>query len=154
MGKGLPIGNLTSQFFANIYLDRLDHLIKDEMGVRCYLRYMDDFLIFGWSVQQLNIRFERIKRFLADKLKLKVNDQAFKIGSVTSGIHYLGAHIFKGTIRINGAAKRRSLKRIKKKSRQWRNNKMGDQQFTDSLTSIAAHLNGFSKIRCGVKGLP
>jgi len=59
-GKGLPIGNLISQHFANYYLGILDHWIKEELRVRCYLRYMDDFILFADTRQKLQQR----KRFI------------------------------------------------------------------------------------------
>lgn len=54
-GKGLPIGNLTSQYFANYYLSSLDHYVKEELRVKEYVRYMDDFLIFASTREELSI---------------------------------------------------------------------------------------------------
>jgi retron-type reverse transcriptase len=62
--KGIPIGSLTSQLFANLYLDRLDHYIKDVLEVKAYLRYMDDFIIFANDKSELHLLHAKIKAFL------------------------------------------------------------------------------------------
>ncbi len=64
--KGLPIGNQTSQFFANVYLDALDHFIRDELAPRGYVRYVDDFLIFSNSKTQLCECREAIREYSVD----------------------------------------------------------------------------------------
>jgi hypothetical protein len=53
-GKGLPVGNLTSQFFANIYLNGMDHFVKQVLGYKAYVRYMDDFVLFNNDPKKLN----------------------------------------------------------------------------------------------------
>lgn len=69
---GIPVGSLTSQLFANVYLDALDHYVKDDLGVKFYVRYMDDFIIIGNSKEVLWELLEKIKNFLL-KLKLHLN---------------------------------------------------------------------------------
>lgn len=64
-GRGLPIGALTSQWLANVYLDPMDHLIKDDMGVKFYVRYMDDFVLIGPSKAWCWACLENIQKFLA-----------------------------------------------------------------------------------------
>lgn len=70
MGKGLPIGNLTSQYFANYYLSELDHLAKEKLGVVGYVRYMDDILVFGNDKERLSEQAKRMRKFLEDNLLL------------------------------------------------------------------------------------
>lgn len=89
-GKGLPIGNLTSQFFANVYLDELDRFVKHELKAKYYLRYVDDFLILDESEEKLEEYRVKIIEFVADKLALKVHPDKHFIKPVGSGIDFVG----------------------------------------------------------------
>lgn len=78
--KGLPIGNYTSQWFANFYLQDVDHYIKEELGVKYYIRYMDDLVIFGSNKRRLKQVFEKLKvKISGEKLAIKSNWQIFNI---------------------------------------------------------------------------
>lgn len=89
-GKGLPIGNLNSQFFANIYLNALDQFVKHELKCRWYLRYCDDFVLLVRSRQELEAWRERIRRFLAERLDLQLNDARERLRTVDEGVDFLG----------------------------------------------------------------
>lgn len=89
-GKGLPIGNLTSQFFANAYLDRLDKFVYS-LGHKYYVRYVDDFIILG--DKNLIKEADRIKEFLKNNLDLKMHDRKIKFQQVSRGIDFLGYFI-------------------------------------------------------------
>lgn len=88
-GKGLPIGNLTSQLFANVYLNELDHLVKEEMKIKFYLRYMDDFVILHNDKKQLHQRMADIEGFLKHKLRLELNPKT-SVFQVLRGVDFLG----------------------------------------------------------------
>ncbi len=88
--KGLPIGNLTSQFFANVYLNHLDQYIKHKLKVKFYLRYADDFVVLCQDKSQIYKWREQINFFLQEKLKLKLHPQKDKYGSVYQGIDFVG----------------------------------------------------------------
>jgi hypothetical protein len=88
-GCGLPIGNLTSQFFANVYLDALDQFVKHELKVRYYLRYCDDMLLLSPEREQLEDWEERIARFLGESLRLELNERR-RLRPVTDGANFLG----------------------------------------------------------------
>jgi len=90
--KGLPIGNLTSQFFANIYLNELDQFIKHKLKVKYYLRYVDDFVLLSKSKQQLKDWAIQIKDFLEINLSLKLKP-LIKLQSISNGINFVGAII-------------------------------------------------------------
>jgi retron-type reverse transcriptase len=71
--KGIPIGNYTSQYFANIYMNELDQFVKRELKVKCYVRYMDDFVCFVRTKAEAREVFEAMGKFLAERLKLTLN---------------------------------------------------------------------------------
>lgn len=85
---GIPIGNLLSQMYALIYMNPLDHFIKRELGARHYCRYVDDFVIFGWSRAQCVDALARITQFIADKLHLVLS--RYSLHKVKRGINFVG----------------------------------------------------------------
>jgi len=93
-GKGMPLGNLTSQFFANVYLNELDQYIKHSLGVRFYLRYVDDFVILSNDKQRLESLRSNIDCFLKDHLKLTLHPDKTKIIRLCSGVQLLGFRVF------------------------------------------------------------
>ncbi len=97
-GKGLPIGNLTSQFFANVYLDQLDQFVKHQLKCRHYLRYVDDFVLVHENAAQLLIWRDAIVHFLAERLGLRL--KALSEPKVTgTGIDFLG-YVIRRTYRL------------------------------------------------------
>ena len=88
--KGLPVGNLTSQFFANVYLNELDQFAKHALKCRHYIRYCDDFLLFDNCAQMLKKAKEEIKKFLTSRLALTLNEKYARIMPVDQGIDFLG----------------------------------------------------------------
>jgi retron-type reverse transcriptase len=88
--RGIPIGNLTSQFFANVYLNELDQFIKRKLGVKYYIRYVDDFILMHKNPEQLVAWKAVIIEYLADHLKLNLKDEDVPPVSVYKGIDFLG----------------------------------------------------------------
>lgn len=89
-GKGLPIGNITSQFFANVYLNELDQFLKHELKAKHYIRYVDDFLILHRNKEVLNEWRSDIDRFLRERLELLLHPRKQTIFPVRHGIDFLG----------------------------------------------------------------
>ena len=89
-GKGLPIGNLTSQFFANVYLNELDQFVKRRLGCRYYLRYCDDFVLLDRSAEKLLQWRDQIEEFLHERLLLQLNHSQHRLRPVADGINFLG----------------------------------------------------------------
>lgn len=89
-GKGLPIGNLNSQFFANVYLNALDQFVKHELKCRWYLRYCDDFVLLARSPEQLREWKTRIADFVAERLALELNPTRERLRPVADGVDFLG----------------------------------------------------------------
>jgi hypothetical protein len=88
--KGLPIGSLTSQFFANIYLNELDRFIKHGLRIKQYIRYVDDFIILGKNKETLSKYRQDIQKFLEDKLKLSLHQKKTFVREKSKGIDFLG----------------------------------------------------------------
>jgi retron-type reverse transcriptase len=91
--RGIPIGNQTSQFFANVYLDALDHFVKERLGIRGYVRYVDDFLVFSDDKKILAGVREQIRNFLV-VLRLRLHPAKNVIFPVKDGIRFLGYRVF------------------------------------------------------------
>ncbi len=106
-GKGLPIGNLVSQHLANFYLSVFDHWIKEERKVRGYVRYMDDFLLFGDDRQRLlKEALPAVRDFLRTRLSLEVKLD-FQLNRCVRGIPFLGYRVFPQKILLAPRSKRR-----------------------------------------------
>jgi hypothetical protein len=90
---GLPIGNLTSQIFANFYMSPFDHFIKHDLGVRFYGRYVDDFILVHSDKDYLKSLIPKIKSFLELKLQLTLHPNKIYLQHYTKGVKYLGAVI-------------------------------------------------------------
>ena len=91
--RGIPIGNQTSQFFANAYLDPLDHFVKDRLGIKGYVRYVDDFLVFSDDKSHLADVRDQIREFLI-RLRLRLHAKKNVIFPVNDGIRFLGYRVF------------------------------------------------------------
>ncbi|HNU96979.1 MAG TPA: reverse transcriptase/maturase family protein [Candidatus Portnoybacteria bacterium] len=91
--QGLPIGNLTSQFFANVYLNEMDQFVKHQLKIKYYLRYVDDLVILSENKEELKIWRDRIDKFLQEKLKLKLHPQKQILQEVNKGINFVGGII-------------------------------------------------------------
>lgn len=88
--KGLPLGNLTSQFFANVYLNELDKFVKHTLKAQYYLRYVDDFVIVATDIKRLEIFKAQIEQFLSNRLDLRVHPSRQKLLPISNGIDFLG----------------------------------------------------------------
>lgn len=92
--QGMPLGNLTSQFFANVYLNELDHFVKHQLKAKYYIRYVDDFVILHDSKIVLEEFKSKIDNFLKEKLKLELHPEKSKILILDHGINFLGFRVF------------------------------------------------------------
>jgi len=108
----LPIGNLTSQLFANIYLNELDQFIKHKLKVKNYLRYCDDFIILDSNKNNLEKIIPRLSAFLQSNLKLTLHPNKIIIRKLKQGIDFLGYVILPRYRVLRTKTKRRMLRRI------------------------------------------
>ena len=89
-GVGLPLGNLTSQLFANVYLNKLDQWVKHQLGSHYYIRYADDFVLLSRDRHRLEDATLKIQAFLRTNLKLSLHPDKLYITTVAAGIDFLG----------------------------------------------------------------
>ncbi|MBI4983460.1 group II intron reverse transcriptase domain-containing protein [Candidatus Woesearchaeota archaeon] len=114
LDKGMPLGNLTSQFFANVYLNELDQFVKHQLKAQYYLRYVDDFVILHSSPIILEEWKSKIDFFLYEHLALELHPDKSKIVPISRGIDFLGFKIFSHYQLI----KRRNLRKFQRKLRE------------------------------------
>ncbi len=115
--RGLPIGNLTSQFWANVYLNELDQFVKRVLRRRAYVRYVDDFLVFGATKRELWAAKTAIREAL-DGLRLTLHERSSTVYPVRCGIPFLGFRVFPTHRRLrrrNGVAFSRRLRSLRRR---------------------------------------
>ena len=134
---GLPIGNLNRQFFANVYLDPLDHYVSETLKAP-YLRYMDDMLLFAQDKSVLKIALPKVEAFLGDKLKLHLKKDAILLNNGVHGLPFLGFRIFPDLIRIKKENLRRLEAKIRLRQRQYRHGLIGETELYRSVQSVIA----------------
>jgi hypothetical protein len=117
-GKGLPIGNLISQHLANFYLGIYDHWIKEKRRLRGYLRYMDDFILFGPNKALLKTELAETRKFLARELALDLKEN-IQLNRCIRGIPFLGYRIFPQTIRLVPRSRKRFIQKFKLYEEKW-----------------------------------
>lgn len=136
---GLGIGALTSQLFANIYLDHLDHYAKEVLRIKNYIRYMDDIVILHASKGYLhNIRKE-IEDFLWQELRLKTNGKT-QVMAVNRGITFLGFRIWPTHRLLKSQAKRRIKRKLRLFAKLYKEKRIGLDEINASIQSWLGHL--------------
>lgn len=137
--NGLPIGNLTSQFFANIYLNELDQFITKTLSCRNYARYVDDFIMIDIKKEKLLVYIPPIQNFLKEHLKLDLHPSKISLQHVSKGIDFLG-YFIKPTHTL---VRQKVVKRFKDRLRKQRDK--GDGLFkVDDISMIKSYLGHFS----------
>lgn len=111
---GLPLGNVTSQLFSNIYLNELDQFIKHRLRAKYYVRYCDDFVILGHNPEILKEFIKDIERFLRIQLRLRLHSNKITIRKYRQGIDFLGYVIMPNHLTLRTKTKQRIFKKIKK----------------------------------------
>ena len=138
-GKGIPIGNLTSQLFANVYLNELDQFVKHQLRIKYYIRYMDDFLILHFNKKELHKIKNQIQMFLRDKLKLELHPKKADIFPVDRSVDFLGYRIFRNHRLLRKSTVKRFIKRVKIYRKRMENTLMTEEKFNQSLDSWLAY---------------
>lgn len=143
--KGIPIGNLTSQYFANIYLNRMDYFIKEVLGCRHYIRYVDDFVVFDNSKVRLKEMKIQIENFLK-KYHLELHSNKSHIRQTAEGVKFLGYRVFSTHRLLDKSNIKRFKRRLKKIQILYKNNQIDLNktfQRLNSWNSHASHANTY-----------
>lgn len=137
--KGIPIGNYTSQYYANIYLNEIDKFVKQVLKVKYYVRYMDDFVLLLKNKEEAKYNCNRIKSFLEETLRLECNQKTNYYPS-SKGINFCGYIIHKNYILV----RKRCIKKIKRKVRKWNklalSGNLDEHKFLLCFNSFKGHI--------------
>jgi retron-type reverse transcriptase len=143
-GMGIPLGNVTSQLFANIYLHELDDFIKRKLREKHYLRYCDDFIILSSDGIHLQFLIDPIREFLLEKLLLMLHPKKVGIRKLKQGIDFIGAVLFQNHRLVRTRTKQRMIRRLKKSYEEYLNGKMevsSMDQKVQSYLGVLSHAN-------------
>ena len=143
-GKGLPLGNQTSQWFALYYLDPIDRLVKERFRIRGYVRYMDDSVLVGNDKNELKEVLFAMRTLARKELKLEFNEKT-EIVPMKQGVDFLGFHFYlteTGRVvkKLRTQAKKRYKRKLKELSYEFAEGIKDFDSVRDSLTSLNAHI--------------
>lgn len=136
--KGIPIGNLTSQFFANIYLSGFDHFVKRSLGGRAYIRYTDDFVLLSNDKHYLHAAKEAMAAYL-EGLRLKLHPRKSQVFPVSQGTCFLGYRIFTTHRRLKTQNIHRARRRLRRLRTDYARGHVSIAQVSRSVQSWVAH---------------
>nr|NQU93488.1 RNA-directed DNA polymerase [Bacteroidota bacterium] len=135
---GLPIGNLTSQYFANHYLSQADHYALQNLKVPAFIRYMDDILLFDSNKEGLKIKTEQFVKYLHEKLKLEVKPVVYE--NRENGLPFLGYKLFPQTIKLNQRSKKRFKRKLKTYSRFVNSGIWSEKEFQEHVLPLLSFI--------------
>ncbi len=140
-GKGLPLGNLTSQFFANVYLDEFDQFVKHKLKAKYYIRYVDDFVILHKSKKELQHYMEEIGNFLKKNLALELHPDKCKILTLNQGAGFLGFRIFYHHKLVRKKNLRKFEKRLKQMKQDYKEQLLDQEKLIAKFEGWLAYVN-------------
>jgi len=144
LNKGLPLGNITSQLFANIFLNELDRFIKHKLKIKYYIRYCDDFIILSDNKDYLEKLIPKINNFLKEKLKLSLHSDKINIRKHHQGIDFLGYVSFPYHRILRTKTKRRMFRKIEQRIQNLKQGEISEESFNQTIQSylgILKHCN-------------
>lgn len=133
--KGMPLGNLTSQFFANVYLNELDYFVKHKLRAKYYIRYVDDFVILHNSKEQLKIWKVEIDKFLRQELKIELHKDKSRVIPLSRGIDFVGFRNFY----YNRLLRKRNVKKMLIKIKLFKEGFMSYEKLLESFQGWNAY---------------
>lgn len=139
--RGLPIGNLTSQIFTNIYMNEFDQFVKHTLRVKYYLRYTDDFVIVSGDKTYLERLLRRMREFLSENLHLELHPQKIFLRKHGQGIDFLGYVILPHHIALRTRTERRMFRQLQERASSYRNGSIGEATLFGSLRSYMGVLS-------------
>ena len=137
--RGIPIGNLTSQFFANIYLNGFDHFIKEDLKCRYYIRYVDDFVVLGNEKSRLHEIKSEMEHYLV-QFRLKLHPHKCQVFPVKEGTDFLGYQIFPTHRRLRSSSVRRARRRLHRLRKDYESGNISWKDVNHSVQSWLGHV--------------
>jgi retron-type reverse transcriptase len=147
--KGLPIGNLTSQLFANIYLNEFDQFIKQTLRIKYYIRYTDDFVVVSKDKAYLEKLIVPIRTFLSDELALKLHPKKVTIRKFHQGIDFLGYIVLPHHKLLRTKTRQRIFRKLKKRVNEYKTGLINKQTLKQSLQSYLGVLSHADAYKLG-----
>lgn len=142
-GVGIPIGNMSSQAFALIYLNDLDHYIKEQLKIKHYIRYMDDFVLFSTDKAYLKKCLLEIEKKVTEEYHLQLNPKT-KISPMKNGLDFLGFRFIMkdGTLflKLRTSTKKKMKRKIRKMDKLYQNQQISYQDIRQVLASYQGHI--------------
>lgn len=148
---GLPIGNLTSQLFANVYMNALDQYMKNELRVKHYARYTDDFIVVSDDRQYLEQIIPPIAAFLVQSLKLTLHPDKVSVVKLNQGIDFLGAVLFPHHVQLRQRTQSRIVKKFQQKIASYNAGAVTAIALEQTLQSYLGVLTHTHAYHCGVE---
>ena len=138
---GLPIGNLTSQLFANVYMNEFDQFVKHEMRVKNYARYTDDFIVVSADKKYLEGLLDPFQEFLGERLRLSLHPKKISIGNVARGVDFLGYVALPHYKGLRTKTKHRIFRKLRERVMQYRRGDISEHSLSQSLHSYLGALS-------------
>ena len=142
--QGLPIGNLTSQLFANVYMNEFDQFVKHELKVKYYARYTDDFVILSNSNSEFDELLEKITIFLRERLKLELHPHKVTVRKLHRGIDFLGYVVRPHHKLPRQKTQKRVVRKLRQRAKEYKKGEIEEITLTQSLHSylgLLSHAN-------------
>ena len=139
--KGIPIGNLTSQLFANVYMNELDQFMKHELKVKYYARYTDDFVIVADNIKYLRLILQPIREFLKERLFLELHPKKVEIRRCIQGVDFLGYVVLPYHIALRIKTLRKMMRKIREQIARYKNCDISEATLYGSLNSYLGVLS-------------
>lgn len=131
----MPLGNLTSQFFANVYLNEIDQFVKHKLKAKYYIRYVDDFVLLHFSKEQLEKWKREIESFLSVSLKISLHPDKSKIVPLSKGVDFVGFRNFAH----HKLLRKRNIKKMNSKVKEYQEGKKGFSSLKESYKGWRAY---------------
>lgn len=146
-GRGIPLGNITSQIFANIYLNELDGFVSDELEIKDYIRYNDDFIVMGNDKEELLVDIGKIMMFLKDRLSLELPKEKTIFRKLKWGIDFCGYVILPNAVLLRNKTKGKMFEKVETVSKKLKLGKVSSREWQKTLDSyfgILSHCKSYN----------